>query len=192
MNIVGFVMVGTNDLEKSREFYDAILVHLGLKKVTTTERYIGYGHSDDDLAVKFYITKPHDKNNASVGNGTMVALSAESKEAVNKFHKTALENGTALTIDSITTSAITSVANASGFSNLASNFASIVQTTNQKIAEGYSGMALALSDPSNEDSITLLSNARATAAASQDTLLSTIETSLSSGTGKGFENTLNE
>tara|TARA_B000000557_G_C20574890_1_gene358770 strand:- start:147 stop:533 length:387 start_codon:yes stop_codon:yes gene_type:complete len=93
MNIVGFVMVGTNDLEKSREFYDAVLVHLELKKVTITERYIGYGHSDDDLAVKFYITKPHDKNNASVGNGTMVALSAVSKDAVNKFHKTALEIG---------------------------------------------------------------------------------------------------
>ena len=42
---------------------------------------------------------------------------------------------------------------------LASGFASIVQTTNQKIADGYNGMALALSDPSNEDSITLLSNA---------------------------------
>ena len=93
MNIVGFVMVGTNDLEKSREFYDAVLVHLGLKRVANTERYIGYGHSDDDLAVKFYITKPHDKNNASVGNGTMVALSAVSKDAVNKFHKTALEIG---------------------------------------------------------------------------------------------------
>ncbi len=93
MNIVGFVMVGTNDLEKSREFYDAVLIHLELKKVIITERYIGYGHSDDDLAVKFYITKPHDKNNASVGNGTMVALSAVSKDAVNKFHKTALEIG---------------------------------------------------------------------------------------------------
>ena len=73
MNIVGFVMVGTNDLEKSKKFYDAILVHLGLKKVTITERYIGYGQSDGDLAVKFYITKPHDKKNASVGNGTMIA-----------------------------------------------------------------------------------------------------------------------
>ena len=93
MNIVGFVMVGTNDLEKSREFYDAVLVHLELRKVTITERYIGYGHSDDDLAVKFYITKPYDKNNASVGNGTMVALSAVSKDAVNRFHKTALEIG---------------------------------------------------------------------------------------------------
>ena len=116
--------------------------------------------------------------------GEAAGLSAleVSVQAVGDAMKTALENGTALTIDSITTSAITAVANASGFSNLASNFASIVQTTNQKIAEGYSGMALALSDPSNEDSITLLSNARATAAASQDTLLSTIETSLSSGT----------
>ena len=93
MNIVGFVMVGTNDLEKSKKFYDAILVHLGLKKVTITERYIGYGQSDGDFAVKFYITKPHDKKNASVVNGTMIALSAESKEAVDKFPKAPLENG---------------------------------------------------------------------------------------------------
>ena len=127
--------------------------------------------------------------------GEAAGLSAleVSVQAVGDAMKTALENGTALTIDSITTSAITAVANASGFSNLASNFASIVQTTNQKIAEGYSGMALALSDPSNEESITLLSNARATAAASQDTLLSTIETSLSSGTldTSAFDTSLN-
>ena len=91
--VIGFIMVGTNDLEKSSKFYDAILVHLGLKKVTITERYIGYSHSGEDNGVKFYITKPHNKETATVGNGTMVALSAETKEAVDKFHKTALENG---------------------------------------------------------------------------------------------------
>ena len=91
--VIGFVMVGTNDLEKSSKFYDAVLVHLGLKKVTITERYIAYGHSSDDDHVKFYITKPHNKEDATVGNGTMVALSAETKEAVDKFHKIALENG---------------------------------------------------------------------------------------------------
>tara|TARA_B100000965_G_C19298446_1_gene629046 strand:+ start:330 stop:713 length:384 start_codon:yes stop_codon:yes gene_type:complete len=90
--VIGFVMVGTNDLEKSSKFYDAVLVHLGLKKITITERYIGYGHPSDDN-VKFYITKPHDKETATFGNGTMVALSAETKEAVDKFHATALENG---------------------------------------------------------------------------------------------------
>ena len=91
--VIGFVMVGTNDLEKSSKFYDVVLAHLGLKKVTITERYIGYGHSSEDDGVKFYITKPHNKENATVGNGTMVALSAETKEAVDKFHATALENG---------------------------------------------------------------------------------------------------
>ena len=90
---ISFVMVGTNDLEKSSKFYDAILAHLGMKRVTITERYIGYGHSSEDSGVKFYITKPHNKENANAGNGTMVALSAETKEAVDKFHKTALENG---------------------------------------------------------------------------------------------------
>ena len=90
MNIFSFVMVGTNDLEKSSKFYDAVLVHLGMKRVTITERYIGYGHSSE---VKFYITKPHNKEIATVGNGTMVALSAETKEAVDKFYATALENG---------------------------------------------------------------------------------------------------
>ena len=91
--VIGFVMVGTNDLEKSSKFYDSILVHLGMKRVTVTERYIGYGHSSEDSGVKFYITKPYNKENATSGNGTMVALSAETKEAVDKFHKTALENG---------------------------------------------------------------------------------------------------
>ena len=91
--VIGFVMVGTNELEKSSKFYDAVLAHLGMKRVTVTERYIGYGHSSEDDGVKFYITKPHNKENASAGNGTMVALAAETKEAVDKFHKTALENG---------------------------------------------------------------------------------------------------
>ena len=91
--VIGFVMVGTNDLKKSSKFYDVVLAHLGLKRVTVTERYIGYGHSDDDDHVKFYITKPHNKETATFGNGTMVALSADTKEAVDKFYKTALENG---------------------------------------------------------------------------------------------------
>ena len=91
--VIGFVMVGTNDLEKSSKFYDATLAHLGMKRVTITERYIGYGYSNEDSGVKFYITKPHNKENATAGNGTMVALSSETKEAVDKFHKTALENG---------------------------------------------------------------------------------------------------
>ena len=90
---IGFVMVGTNDLDKSSKFYDVVLANLGMKRVTVTDRYIAYSHSSGDDSLKFYITKPQNKENATAGNGTMVALSAESKEAVNKFHVTALEIG---------------------------------------------------------------------------------------------------
>ena len=89
---IGFVMIGTNDLAKSSKFYDSILTHFGMKRVTITERYIGYGYSEDDGA-KFYITNPHNKEKATAGNGTMVALAGKTKEAVDRFHKTALEIG---------------------------------------------------------------------------------------------------
>ena len=90
---ISFVMVGTNDLDKSSKFYDVVLANLGMKRVTVTERYIAYSHSSEDGGLKFYITKPQNKENATAGNGTMVALSAETKDAVDKFHKIALENG---------------------------------------------------------------------------------------------------
>ena len=90
---ISFVMVGTNDLDKSSKFYDVVLANLGMKRVTVTERYIAYSHSSGDDSLKFYITKPQNKENATAGNGTMVALSAETKDAVDKFHKIALENG---------------------------------------------------------------------------------------------------
>ena len=115
--------------------------------------------------------------------GTASGLSAleVSVKAVGEAITTALENGQAITVSDIATTAITSVANASGFSSLAASFVTIVNAANSKIEAGYSGLASALSDPTNTDSIDLLSNARATAAASQDSLLTTISTSLSSG-----------
>ena len=62
-------MVGTNDLEKSNKFYEPIMKLLGLKQVSITDKYIGFGHQKDN-EVKFYITKPHNKEKASFGNGT--------------------------------------------------------------------------------------------------------------------------
>ncbi len=91
--IISFVMVGTNNLEKSIKFYDAIFVHLGIKKIKTTEKHVSYGHANDPHEVKFYITKPYNEKPATIGNGTMIALLAESKESVDKFHATALEKG---------------------------------------------------------------------------------------------------
>ena len=91
--IISFVMVGTNNLEKSIKFYDAIFVHLGIKKIISTEKYVGYGHVNEPHEVKLYITKPYNEKPATIGNGTMIALLAETREAVDKFHAAAIENG---------------------------------------------------------------------------------------------------
>ena len=91
--VYNFVMLGTNDLQKSSKFYDAVFEPLKLTKIITTDRYIGYGHSNKPNEVKFYITKPKNEEPATFGNGTMLAFLAASKEAVNKFHAIALTQG---------------------------------------------------------------------------------------------------
>ena len=92
-DIFSFVMVGSKDFKKSSKFYDAIFVPLKIKKIVTTERYVGYGHLNEPNDVKFYITKPRNGEAATYGNGTMVAFLADSREAVNRFHEIALKNG---------------------------------------------------------------------------------------------------
>ena len=93
MNILDFVMVGSNDYKKSSEFYDAILEPLKLKKTVTTEKYIGYAHSSDPDKTQFYVTSPVNGEPATFGNGTQITLLAESKEAVEKFYEIAMSKG---------------------------------------------------------------------------------------------------
>ena len=40
--MIGFVMIGTNDLNKAIKFYDVLLEVIDLKRVITNEKYIGY------------------------------------------------------------------------------------------------------------------------------------------------------
>jgi len=89
--MLGYVMFGTNDLEKSGKFYDAILGELGAKRTMEQDNFIVW--STGDGVTSFSIIKPHDGNPASVGNGTMMAFSAPSHDAVDKIHAMALEMG---------------------------------------------------------------------------------------------------
>ena len=93
MNILDFVMVGSNDYKKSSEFYDAILEPLKLKKIVTTEKYIGYAHSSEPDKAQLYVTDPVNGEPATFGNGTQITLLAESKEAVEKFYEIAMSKG---------------------------------------------------------------------------------------------------
>ena len=93
MNVLDFVMVGSNDYKKSSEFYDAILEPLKLKKTVTTEKYIGYAHLSDPDKTLFYVTSPVNGEPATCGNGTQITLLADSKEAVEKFYEIAMSKG---------------------------------------------------------------------------------------------------
>tara|TARA_B100000902_G_C26745231_1_gene638117 strand:- start:132 stop:515 length:384 start_codon:yes stop_codon:yes gene_type:complete len=93
MDIFSFVMVGSNDYKKLSEFYDAIFVPLGIKKIVTTDRYIGYGNLNESNEIKFYITKPVNGEPATFGNGTQVTFLAKTKNAVDEFYKIALSKG---------------------------------------------------------------------------------------------------
>ena len=93
MNVLDFVMVGSNDYKKSSEFYDAILEPLKLKKTVITEKYIGYSHSSAPDKAQFYVTDPINGEPATFGNGTQITILAESKEAVEKFYEIAMSKG---------------------------------------------------------------------------------------------------
>ena len=40
--MIGFVMVGTNNLDKATKFYDTLFETIKLERVVTNEKYSGY------------------------------------------------------------------------------------------------------------------------------------------------------
>jgi len=91
--MLGFATIGTNNIQESCKFYDVVLPTLGIKKVLTTERYIGYAINNNLEKIEFYLMKPFNKEAATYGNGTMIAFLAKSRFEVDNFHKVAIENG---------------------------------------------------------------------------------------------------
>jgi predicted lactoylglutathione lyase len=89
--MIGYVMLGTNDLARAARFYDALLAELGGKRAMETDAFIAWAAAPDAPMVA--VTKPHDGKAATVGNGVMVALAASSRKQVDAVHRKALELG---------------------------------------------------------------------------------------------------
>ncbi len=89
--MIGYVTLGTNDLERAAKFYDAIAAEMGVGRMMDFDTFIAWGQWDGGAGIA--ATKPFDGNEASVGNGTMVAIQAESKEQVHKLYDIAMANG---------------------------------------------------------------------------------------------------
>jgi catechol 2,3-dioxygenase-like lactoylglutathione lyase family enzyme len=88
--MVGYTTHGTNDLDRAIAFYDALLDELGGKQILNDGRLVVWAGGNGGM---LGICKPYDGEPAGVGNGTMVALAAGSKEGVRKLHEKALALG---------------------------------------------------------------------------------------------------
>jgi predicted lactoylglutathione lyase len=89
--MIGYVTLGTNDIERAARFYDALLAEVGAKRFMDTERFIAW--STAPAAPALSVIKPFDGNPATVGNGVMVALAMDSREKVDAVHRKAIELG---------------------------------------------------------------------------------------------------
>lgn len=84
------MMVGTNDMARSKKFYDALFGAMGGKP--GMEDPIGrvvYQHR----GAVFLITKPIDGQSATPGNGHTIGFTVESPEEADAWHKAGASTG---------------------------------------------------------------------------------------------------
>lgn len=87
--MIGYITLGTNDLERAGNYYDALLAEIGAKRVMTDVRTLGWG--TDPGTPMFSVITPFDEHEATVGNGVMIALNVETPEAVERVYNKAID-----------------------------------------------------------------------------------------------------
>ncbi len=84
------VMVGANDIEASKAFYDATLGALGYAPGITDEKGRIFYMTDTGI---FAITSPIDGNAAGPGNGSTIGFAAATTEAADAWHAAGIASG---------------------------------------------------------------------------------------------------
>lgn len=88
--MIGYVTLGTSDLERSGMFYDAMAAALGTSRKMEWPGGIAWG---DPQGPGLGVTRPANGEAPSPGNGCMVGFRANSKAHVEALHALALANG---------------------------------------------------------------------------------------------------
>lgn len=89
--MIGYVTLGTNRFDKAVQFYDALFGSIGASRVFENESFVAWSTRPDAPAV--LVTKPFNKEAATVGNGVMVAIALDAPGTVDAFHAKALQLG---------------------------------------------------------------------------------------------------
>ena len=94
--MIGYVTVGTNDLDRARTYYDDLFASVGGKRLMQIDDQRGftmYGVAMNRPGV--VVTRPFDGKPAEPGNGHMVAIVMDDMAKVDAFHAKAMELGSA-------------------------------------------------------------------------------------------------
>ena len=90
--MIGYVILGTNDLPRARSFYDSLLAEMGVTRMMEFgDRGSAWAAAMDKPML--CIMTPYDGQPATVGNGVMAGIAAGSREEVDRMHSKALELG---------------------------------------------------------------------------------------------------
>ena len=87
--MIGYVTVGTNDMERARKYYDALLAEFGATRAWYNGRVQGYAGPHGLFAIAI----PHDNEPATVGNGSMFGFRAMDSEMVDRVYAKAMALG---------------------------------------------------------------------------------------------------
>jgi catechol 2,3-dioxygenase-like lactoylglutathione lyase family enzyme len=83
------VMVGTNDLDRAKKFYDAVLGTLGIKPAIVDGNRIFYISPNG----MFSVSKPIDGKPATHANGGTIGFAASSTAQADAWHAAGVANG---------------------------------------------------------------------------------------------------
>ena len=90
--MIGYVTVGSNDLDAARGFYAGLLSEIGATELMRMEHgFTMYGTGWGQPAIA--VTHPYNGEAATPGNGNMIALVVQERSQVDALHSKALALG---------------------------------------------------------------------------------------------------
>lgn len=83
------IMVGSNDVERSKSFYDALFGAIGSKPGRQDAKGINYMHN----GAMFMVRPPLNGEGATHGNGSTIGFAVDSSKQVDAWHAAGVEAG---------------------------------------------------------------------------------------------------
>ncbi|NND69287.1 MAG: VOC family protein [Halioglobus sp.] len=92
--MINHVMIGSNDIDRTRSFYNAVLAVLGAGEPfehinDTGQKRLFYMHDGST----FCVTEPINGEPVTVANGSTIGFTCDSPEQIKELHDVAVANG---------------------------------------------------------------------------------------------------